>query len=99
MTTNGWMQILCVALALFAVVNSIDQTYFTVRRIRAFAALPDEQRTGMQFDPGTFGPGYQAVARLVPDGATLAYGNSVAVPCVFFILAGIVWAAGRELSE
>ena len=28
-----------------------------------------------------------------------AYGNSVAVPCVFFILAGIVWAAGRELSE
>ena len=28
-----------------------------------------------------------------------AYGNSVAVPCVFFILAGIVWAAGKELSE
>lgn len=28
-----------------------------------------------------------------------AYGNSIAVPCVFFILAGIVWAAGRELSE
>ena len=28
-----------------------------------------------------------------------AYGNSVAVTCVFFILAGIVWAAGRELSE
>lgn len=76
---RGWMQILCVALALFAVLNSVDQTYFTVRRIRAFAALPDEQRTGMQFDPGTFGPGYQAVARLVPDGATLAYGNSVAL--------------------
>ncbi|MGN0753398.1 MAG: DNA cytosine methyltransferase [Aristaeellaceae bacterium] len=25
-----------------------------------------------------------------------AYGNSVAVPCVFFVLAGIVWAAGKE---
>ena len=28
-----------------------------------------------------------------------AYGNSVAVPCVFFVLAGIAWAAGREQSE
>ncbi|MBP3649765.1 MAG: DNA (cytosine-5-)-methyltransferase, partial [Clostridia bacterium] len=25
-----------------------------------------------------------------------AYGNSVAVPCVFFVLAGIVWAAETE---
>lgn len=25
-----------------------------------------------------------------------AYGNSVAVPCVFFVLAGIVWAAEKE---
>lgn len=25
-----------------------------------------------------------------------AYGNSVAVPCVFFVLAGIVWATGKE---
>ena len=25
-----------------------------------------------------------------------AYGNSIAVPCVFFVLAGIVWAAGKE---
>jgi len=25
-----------------------------------------------------------------------AYGNSVAVPCVFFVLAGIAWAAGKE---
>lgn len=28
-----------------------------------------------------------------------AYGNSVAVPCVFFVLAGIAWAAGKEQSE
>ena len=28
-----------------------------------------------------------------------AYGNSVAVPCVFFVLAGIVWAAGKEETE
>lgn len=28
-----------------------------------------------------------------------AYGNSVAVPCVFFVLAGIVWAAGKEQPE
>lgn len=27
-----------------------------------------------------------------------AYGNSVAVPCVFFILAGIVWAAEQEIE-
>lgn len=27
-----------------------------------------------------------------------AYGNSVAVPCVFFVLAGIVWAAGKEIE-
>lgn len=27
------------------------------------------------------------------------YGNSIAVPCVFFVLAGIVWAAGKEGSE
>ncbi|MDQ2995628.1 MAG: hypothetical protein M3R61_01020 [Chloroflexota bacterium] len=75
----SWMQIVCVALALFAVLNSVDQTYFTVGRIRAFAALQDDQRTGMQFDPSTFGPTYQAVARLVPAGGTLAYGNSVAL--------------------
>lgn len=28
-----------------------------------------------------------------------AYGNSVAVPCVFFVLAGIVWAAEQEIDE
>lgn len=28
-----------------------------------------------------------------------AYGNSVAVPCVFFILSGIVWASRKEESE
>jgi len=28
-----------------------------------------------------------------------AYGNSVAVPCVFFVLAGIVWANNMEVSE
>lgn len=28
-----------------------------------------------------------------------AYGNSVAVPCVFFILAGIVWAQETEVNE
>ncbi|MDO5300005.1 MAG: DNA (cytosine-5-)-methyltransferase, partial [Clostridia bacterium] len=28
-----------------------------------------------------------------------AYGNSVAVPCVFFVLAGIVWAAEQEINE
>ena len=28
-----------------------------------------------------------------------AYGNSVAVPCVFFVLAGIAWVAGKEQSE
>lgn len=27
-----------------------------------------------------------------------AYGNGVAVPCVFFVLAGIVWAAGKEIE-
>lgn len=27
-----------------------------------------------------------------------AYGNSVAVPCVFFVLAGIVWAQNKEVS-
>jgi hypothetical protein len=75
----GWMQVVCVALAVFAVVNCIDQTYFTVGRIRAFAALQDDQRIGMQFDPSTFGPTYQAVARLVPAGSTLAYGNSIAL--------------------
>ena len=28
-----------------------------------------------------------------------AYGNSVAVPCVFFVLAGIVWAQNREVKS
>ena len=28
-----------------------------------------------------------------------AYGNSVAVPCVFFVLAGIVWAQETEVNE
>lgn len=28
-----------------------------------------------------------------------AYGNSVAVPCVFFVLAGIVWVVESEVSE
>ena len=28
-----------------------------------------------------------------------AYGNSVAVPCVFFILAGIVWAHNKEVKS
>ena len=28
-----------------------------------------------------------------------AYGNSVAIPCVFFVLAGIVWANNMEVSE
>ena len=29
----------------------------------------------------------------------MAYGNSVAVPCVFFVLAGIVWAQETEVNE
>ena len=33
------------------------------------------------------------------DSAELAYGNSVAVPCVFFVLAGIVWAQETEVNE
>ena len=28
-----------------------------------------------------------------------AYGNSVAVPCVFFVLAGIVWAQNKEVKS
>lgn len=28
-----------------------------------------------------------------------AYGNSVAVPCVFFVLAGIVWALNKEVKS
>ncbi len=28
-----------------------------------------------------------------------AYGNSVAVPCVFFVLAGIVWAAEQKIDK
>ena len=28
-----------------------------------------------------------------------AYGNSVAVPCVFFVLAGIVWAQNEEVKS
>ena len=28
-----------------------------------------------------------------------AYGNSVAVPCAFFVLAGIVWAQETEVNE
>ena len=28
-----------------------------------------------------------------------AYGNSVAVPCVFFVLAGIVWAQHKEVKS
>jgi DNA (cytosine-5)-methyltransferase 1 len=28
-----------------------------------------------------------------------AYGNSVAIPCVYFVLAGIVWANNMEVSE
>ena len=28
-----------------------------------------------------------------------AYGNSVAVPCVFFVLAGIVWASGESNAD
>ena len=28
-----------------------------------------------------------------------AYGNSVAVPCVFFVLAGIVWATESEVND
>ena len=36
------------------------------------------------------------------DGKSLVFkfdGNSVAVPCVFFVLAGIVWAQNEEVKS
>ena len=43
------------------------------------------------------GPSRSRIVKWLKDPRTdaaeyKAYGNSVAVPCVFFVLAGIVWA-------
>ena len=75
-----WLRILTVLLALFAIANSVDHRFFSVQRIRTFVGLPERQRTGPRYDPGSFGPTYDWVSESVPDGSTIAYGNNIRFP-------------------
>lgn len=65
------------------------QVFEEHRKATGSKAKPKTRRQIIQWliKPGTDSAEYKA------------YGNSVAVPCVYFILAGIVWASEQESSE
>lgn len=96
-----WLAWLTAALAVFAAVNSVDFLFFSVERIRAFAGLPERERTAQRFDPGSFGPSYQWIARFAPAGSTVAYGNQVMLPYPLWgpsFERRVVWVPPRDES-